>query len=231
MAFLIGGFTMAVFDREAAIYDQWYDTNLGKVVDDVETECAFRLFSVPAGSRVLDVGCGTGNFSLKLAQRGCRVVGADLSAAMLSVAQKKVAAEGLAVDLARMDAHRLAFADASFDGVLAMATFEFLVRPEQALDEMLRVARPGSPIVVGTITRESDWGKLYCSPQFEETVFRYARLRAPEEMRQLKPEHLVDDQVCLYFSPDVDVAHLDLGQEQEQREDKQGGFVCLLWRK
>jgi ubiquinone/menaquinone biosynthesis C-methylase UbiE len=226
---------MAIFDQEAAVYDQWYETELGKYVDEVETECALRLFSSPPGSRVLDVGCGTGNFSVKLAQRGHRVVGIDVSAAMLHVAAKKREAEALTVEFAHMDAHRLGFDDASFDGVLAMATLEFLANPEQALEEMFRAVKPGSPIVVGTINRDSDWGRLYKSPQFEMTVFRHARLKTPEEMRQLKPEHLVRVQECLFISPDVDVECLEGAQERKrerrQKQGKRGGFVCLLWRK
>lgn len=225
---------MDIFDKEAAVYDQWYETKLGNYVDEVETECAFGLFAPPPGSRVLEVGCGTGNFSLKLARRGYRVTGVDVSAEMLAVAQEKAKAENLPVEFKYMDAHRLAFEDASFNSVLAMATFEFLADPEQALEEMFRVTRAGSPILVGTINRDSDWGRLYRSPQFEGTVFEHARFLTPEELRRLKADHLVSVRECLFISPDADVEHLDVAQawqeERSRSEGRKGGFVCALWR-
>lgn len=53
---------MADFDKKAPEYDAWYKTQKGALVDALETECAFSLFTPAPGMRVLDAGCGTGNF-------------------------------------------------------------------------------------------------------------------------------------------------------------------------
>ena len=64
---------MAVFDKKADDYDRWYESKLGKFVDKVETELAFSLLN-PFPNEILDMGCGTGNFSIKLAEKGCKVL-------------------------------------------------------------------------------------------------------------------------------------------------------------
>lgn len=79
-----------IFDEEkVAEYDAWYDTELGNFVDEVETELAFSLFTPEPESKVLDVGCGTGNFSIKLARKGLEVVGVDVSHPMIEKARKR----------------------------------------------------------------------------------------------------------------------------------------------
>lgn len=223
---------MVVFDNEAAAYDSWYETKLGKFVDEVERECAFSLLSLVKGKRVLDIGCGTGNFSFKLAKRGYHVIGVDVSGEMLAIAKKRAAADGLEIEFITMDAHRLDFADESFDCAFSMAVFEFLQDPEKALEEMFRVTEPGGTIIMGTINRESDWGRLYTSPAFKEnTVFKYAKLATPEDIEKLKPKHMVAMKECLFIPPDTDEAAITPFMEEKLREEKRGGFICVAWRK
>ena len=94
--------SMVVFDNEAASYDSWYETKLGKFVDEVETECAFSLLSLEKRKRVLDIGCGTGNFSFKLEKMDYRVVGVDVSDQMLAIARKTAASDGLQIEFITM---------------------------------------------------------------------------------------------------------------------------------
>ena len=70
---------MAVFDQYATDYDGWYNEKRGSFVDKVETELAFKLLEIKRGMKVLDFGCGTGNFSIKLDKMGCNVTGVDVS--------------------------------------------------------------------------------------------------------------------------------------------------------
>ena len=75
-------------------------------VHDTEREVTF-LFDVlglRSGSRVLDVGCGTGRHSIELAKRGCRVTGVDITEAMLEQARKAAAAAGVQVEWVCADA-------------------------------------------------------------------------------------------------------------------------------
>jgi len=101
------------------------------------------------GGRILEVGVGTG-ISLPDYARQNRIVGVDISAAMLDKARERVAALGLdhVEALEVMDAERLTFADGSFDVVVAQYVVTAVPNPEAALDEFVRVLRPGGEIVI-----------------------------------------------------------------------------------
>jgi phosphatidylethanolamine/phosphatidyl-N-methylethanolamine N-methyltransferase len=101
------------------------------------------------GGRILEVGVGTG-ISLPDYSPKNRLYGVDICEPMLRKAKAKVAAQGLTnVDLlAVMDGTRLAFADASFDVVVAQFVITAVPDPEGTLDEFARVVRPGGEIVL-----------------------------------------------------------------------------------
>ncbi len=98
---------------------------------------------------VLDVGVGTG-LELPMFSRSTNIFGIDLSEPMLRRAAQRVTREGLSniSGLARMDATRMAFADASFACVVAPYVLTVAPEPEAMLDELARVVRPGGQIVL-----------------------------------------------------------------------------------
>ncbi len=137
-------------DTVVQAYGRWapvYDLVFGRVFR------AGRQAAIDAaqgiGGRILEVGVGTG-LSLPGYARGNSVFGVDISAEMLRKARERVArlhldhVEGLAV----MDAENLDFPDASFDVVVAQYVVTAVPHPEQALDEFVRVVRPGGEIVI-----------------------------------------------------------------------------------
>jgi ubiquinone/menaquinone biosynthesis C-methylase UbiE len=89
---------MAYFDEAANKYDSWYQTLMGQFVDDIETRLAFELFTAEKEMTILDAGCGTGNFSLKLAEKRARVTGVDLSTEMMAIAQEKARRRDLDIE-------------------------------------------------------------------------------------------------------------------------------------
>lgn len=223
---------MAVFDKKAKDYDDWYTTKFGAFIDKVETDLAFRLFTPKRGMKVLDVGCGTGNFSIKLAKMGCKVVGIDVSEEMLKKAREKVKAEGLDIEFHEMDIYDLNFEDNSFDAVFSMAAFEFIEYPEKAIDELFRVAKNDSEILIGTISRDSSWGRLYLSKEYQEnSVFKYAHFITLEELKSLRKESLIDSGECLFIPPKSKDEDINMEREKELSKTERGGFICALWKK
>ncbi len=112
-----------------------------------------QLFAGLSGL-ILDAGVGTGrNFPFYPA--GARIVGIDLSPAMLARAARRRRSSAAAIDLVEMDVTRIALPDRHFDA--AVATFLFCVLPDElqapALRELKRVTKPGGVIRLLEYTR------------------------------------------------------------------------------
>ncbi len=99
--------------------------------------------------RILDVGCGTGNYSMELSRRGHKVVGIDFSPSMLNRAQQKMDngsewPQFLFNDLSKI----LPFIDDSFDAVICINVLYTIPDHEKFIEELRRVARRPSLIVM-----------------------------------------------------------------------------------
>jgi ubiquinone/menaquinone biosynthesis C-methylase UbiE len=101
--------------------------------------------TMPKTGRVLDVGFGTG-LSLPHYPTGLEVVGIDVSLAMLAYGREIAYRSGRNVELAVMDAERLAFPSRSFDAVTFNLCLCTIPDPEAAITEALRVAKPGAAL-------------------------------------------------------------------------------------
>jgi ubiquinone/menaquinone biosynthesis C-methylase UbiE/uncharacterized protein YbaR (Trm112 family) len=102
------------------------------------------------GGSLLEVSIGTGGNLPFLFETGCvgDVYGLDISAGQLARCQNLVARRGWPVDLFLGTAEALPFETASFDCVLHIGGINFFSGKKQAIDEMIRVARPGTRIVI-----------------------------------------------------------------------------------
>jgi len=116
---------------------------------------------VAAGSRVLDVACGTGVVALTAARLGAKTTGVDLTPELVARARENAAIMKLEVDFHEGDAEALPFPDAAFDVVVSQFGHMFAPRPEVATREMLRVLRPGGTIAVSTWAVEHFVGRLF----------------------------------------------------------------------
>lgn len=134
----------------AKAYDRWapiYDIVFGPVFR--RGRAAAVVAAERVGGRILEVGVGTG-LSLSSYSAGSRVVGIDISQPMLAKALDRVEKQRLAhvETISVMDAEQLEYADASFDVVVAQYVVTAIPNPEKALDEFLRVVRPGGEIIL-----------------------------------------------------------------------------------
>ncbi len=106
---------------------------------------------IKPGARVLDVGCGFGLETLRLAGKvlpGGAVTGTDLSARFVALGRMRAAAARLAVDFVEADAQDLPFSDGAFDATRAERVLVYVADPARAVAEMVRVTRPGGSIAI-----------------------------------------------------------------------------------
>jgi len=140
-------------DENSRLEDQ-----AGALVDLLHADTAY-----PAGSLVLEAGCGVGAQTVTLAERSpnARFISIDVSAGSLDQAQRRTDDAGIRnVEFRQADIHALPFADGSFDHVFVCFVLEHLSRPVEALAQLGALLRPG-----GTITViEGDHGSAYFHP-------------------------------------------------------------------
>ena len=127
---------------------QFYDSVYYKDINDGgpsghERRIARRI-DVASGEQVLDVACGTGNWLRACIELGASASGIDLSSNAVAHC-KSVMPEG---EFYCQPAEKLPFADATFDIVSCLGSLEHFVQPENALGEMMRVAKPGARILL-----------------------------------------------------------------------------------
>ncbi len=173
--------------------------------DDVLDTVAEIACTAP-GARVLDIGAGTGNLSVRCAQRGAHVTGLDPSRRMLAQAEAKAAAKSRAkaCDVRYFPADdpflHLPFDDNSFDAVVSTYAFHHVAHKLQpkALREMMRVLRPGGALALGDVAfrdaaaeevaRERfDWLDDEFYLHVDELTVALAATGASLETRQMTP--------------------------------------------
>lgn len=190
-----------VFDSIAERYDSWYLRPIGRYADELEWGCIKGLLPDERG-RVLDLGCGTGLYTQRLMKLGFDVISLDYSMEMLRVAGKKMHGEFI-----RGDALRLPFRDSSFDGLIAITSFEFFPDPKKAIKEMKRVVKAGGFIIVGVLSRPNLWSWS----RRNKPLYRNAHFYTYFEMRALfNPDKI---KACLYAPPNA--KHLSLWRKFE----------------
>jgi ubiquinone/menaquinone biosynthesis C-methylase UbiE len=122
-----------------------------------EHRIARLLLGLSPGDGVLDVACGTGNFTRDFARivgEPGLVVGIDVSETMLGRAVEDTRRAGLGnTAYVRGDAQELPFLDDSFDAVCCFAAFHLFSDPWRALDRMTAVLTPGGRIALFTTAR------------------------------------------------------------------------------
>lgn len=167
-----GSETIREFDRWAPTYDASVAASV-RYYERYEEVLGFVAETARArpGRRVLDIGAGTGNLSVRCAGKGASVVGVDPSAGMLEQARGK-AVGGLDISFVRASDPfvRLPFADGSFDAAVSTYAFHHVPndRKPRSVREMLRVLRPDGIMVIGDLAfrdveseaaalREYDW--------------------------------------------------------------------------
>jgi SAM-dependent methyltransferase len=143
-----------------------------------ERRVTLAMLNVSPGDRVLDVGCGPGNYTRYLAEASGNglVVGADASGPMLAAGVRQGGGSNLAY--VRADACALPFADGEFDVVSCIGTLHMTQAPMTALAEMVRVLAPGGRIGIVTTC-----GRRGAGSRLRSGITVFARDEMPEALR------------------------------------------------
>ena len=144
------------------IYERWWRPALGRVAKGVfgpgmreEMRIARLLLGLVPGDGVLDIACGTGNFTRNFARTvgpSGLVIGLDASTTMLERAVDDTGGMEQ-VAYVRGDAQALPFRDQSFDAVCCFAALHLFADPMKALDSIVRVLTPGGRVAIFTSCR------------------------------------------------------------------------------
>ena len=124
--------------------------------EGLEVPAMVQLLRLPAGGRVLEVGCGRGIALPPLAQglRPALLAGVDIDSVLLAEAARRTAAKGIRVRLCRADVRSLPFPDGSFDVAIDFGTCYHIANPEQGMREIVRVLSSGGLYVSETLSNQ-----------------------------------------------------------------------------
>lgn len=154
-----------LFDKIAPDYDK-LNHILSLNIDKGWRKKAVRtLADVDNPLKVLDVACGTGDFTIEIARKaaaGSKVIGVDISAGMLAVGRDKVKKAGVCAELLEADCEELPYEDNTFDRIsvgFGVRNFEHI---EIGLAEMFRVLSPGGKLVILELSVPSNRFLRWC---------------------------------------------------------------------
>ena len=133
----------AMFDDVAESYDRTNDL-LSFGQDRLWRKRVLKAVNPQPGQTILDLAAGTGSSSVVFAKEGVKVIASDFSEGMLAVGRKRHPE----LEFVYADATKLPFKDASVDAVTISFGLRNVQEPKVALNEMLRVLKPGGTVVI-----------------------------------------------------------------------------------
>lgn len=162
--------TLASAQQNKEIYGQLHDKILEKRFHSTSPirrhahHSQYQAFVdlIPAGSTVLDSGCGEGVLCVLLAKKGCIVTGVDLSEPNIAACKEYAQSEGVSDKVSFMvgDAEKLPVPDKSFDYVVSSHVLEHVPDFAKGVAELSRVARLQVIAAIPTCLNTSAWALL-----------------------------------------------------------------------
>ena len=219
-----------LFDEWPDRYDRWFATPVGKLVKQYETELLLEMLAPRPDEYILDVGCGTGVFSVDVLSSGARLVGLDISHPMITrVAHKTDDAQfaGVVGDMVA-----LPFPDESFDKVFSMTAIEFTADAGLAVAELNRVVRRGGTVVLTSLNSRSPWAvRRKKEGEKGHSLFRDITFRSPDELAELVPGESTVKTAIHFLKSEEPGKIPEIEMEGNLQGKGTGAFVAVTWRK
>ncbi|HIE16229.1 MAG TPA: SAM-dependent methyltransferase [Bacteroidales bacterium] len=156
------------YNKIAADYDKWYQTPLGKQIDIWEKKLVALHLKQIKSKQILEIGAGTGHWTLFLSQKGFKITGIDIAKKMLAQAEKKNIAN---TSFISASVESLPFEDNSIENIVAITVLEFVEKQEIAFSEIFRVLKPNGIFVIGALNNMASLQKK----RQNDIVFKNAR--------------------------------------------------------
>ena len=186
-------------------YARFYDLDYGERDDDL---LMIEQFAARCGSPLLELACGTGRALLPLARQGYRITGVDVSPAMLALAQRKVAAEGLAehVTLVQADMRDLDLGTRFNLAFVVANSFMHLLSIDDQLAALARIRahlNPGGLLVLDLFNPDLNrlldsegrfvLEKVMTEPETGQRVMKFFSRQADQGQQILRVTFVVDE--------------------------------------
>ena len=220
--------------RRASGFDDGFGHSIRTPAERAAWDRIFDLVLTGRGPlEALDAGCGTGFLSFELAARGHRVTGVDFAPAMLAEARRKAAERSVSVRFEKADAEQLPFPSHSFDLAISRHVLWTLPHPEAAIDEWIRLLRPGGRLVV--VDGQFDPGFLVEPSQNARSSAEYAAIgerlpflggRPREEIEALFKAHGL---VGVGSDPVLDLVEAQAQRMVDEGDERQTRKRYVVW--
>jgi len=156
------------YDRISTSYD------FGRQAGKSESRLLAKLLGPLANSCVLDAGCGTANYLLKLKDLSRLRVGLDLSEGMLGQARSK----NVSALFVRGHAVYMPFSDLSFDAAYCIQVLHHIQEKSTFMSEVYRILRPGGRFVIQSCSHEQL--TTFCCYHYFKRALEVDRMRIPD---------------------------------------------------
>ena len=211
----------AIYNRVAAVY-----AHSKKEADLHRIQHLVHFARLAKDLEILDVGSGPGTLALALADAGARqVLGVDISEAMLEQAEylrlTTDAPSHARVGFRLAAAHSMPFADGRFDAVFCRLILQYLKHPQESINEMVRVLKPGGHLILAELLSVDDPVKRATQNAIEERRDPgHVAARSADHYRKLMAEAglVVERTEVVTFERELDewLASLDTSPEDSQ---------------
>jgi 2-polyprenyl-3-methyl-5-hydroxy-6-metoxy-1,4-benzoquinol methylase len=138
----------SVWNERSASWDEMSEANAVAPDRAADLQRILGALAVGPGDRMLDAGCGTGQYALAFAELGLDVTAIDLAPEMIARAQKHGAEHGVPVRWRIEAVAAISDPDATYDAVHARVVLQFVPSIPEVLHELRRVLKPGKRMLV-----------------------------------------------------------------------------------